>query len=781
MPADNRAVTIRVVSFFKNASFITMTTALMKIRRSIVSKLTILVGVVLLISISVWAYFNIDYQQNKVMQGIIDGADTLSHTIKLGTHYAMMNNLRQELTEIIKNIAQEKQLENIRIYNKEGEIKFSNKDAELDRMTNIKDEACYICHRTDPPLSELSLSERTRIFTSPEGYRLLGIISPIYGEPGCSASACHAHPVGKKVLGALDLVISLDKTDKEIALFTKWLVAFALFVFLMTSAVIIFFVLRFVKQPIRKMIDGTNRIASGEYLNRIDVDQVDEMGKLSAAIDRMSKKIGEKQAELNKQRDEYQNLFERVPCIITVQDRNYKLIRYNKEFYEKFKPKPGDYCYAAYKGRREKCVTCPVERTFEDGLSHFSEEKGFNKDGTPTHWVVHTTPIKNEKGEIVAAMEMNLDVTETKLLEEELKKSEKKYHAIFDNIPNPVFVLDMDTFEILDCNVSVEAVYGYPKEEIIRNSFLQLFRPEERDHYAKMIKNSSMINQARHLNKNGGTLFVNIRISPSEYPGRKVLLVMTSDITQRLEAEQQLIQASKMATLGEMATGVAHELNQPLAVIKTASRFFMKKIRKKEKIENDILYTMADEIDSHVDRAAKIISHMREFGRKSDISLEKVQVNAVLEKALEILGQQLKVRGIEVVWDLEQDLPLIMADPDRLEQVFINLLINARDAIDEKCKLQPHEKGDKRITLKTRSSPREITVEISDTGGGIADTLLERIFEPFFTTKKVGRGTGLGLSISYGIVQECKGTIQAFSRKEKGAVFVIKFPVAEED
>ena len=139
----------------------------MKIRRSIVSKLTILVGVVLLISISVWAYFNIDYQQNKVMQGIIEGADTLSHTIKLGTHYAMMNNLRQELTEIIKNIAQEKQLENIRIYNKEGEIKFSNKDAELDRMTNIKDEACYICHRTDPPLSELSLSERTRIFTSP--------------------------------------------------------------------------------------------------------------------------------------------------------------------------------------------------------------------------------------------------------------------------------------------------------------------------------------------------------------------------------------------------------------------------------------------------------------------------------------------------------------------------------------------------------------------------------------------------------------------------------------
>ena len=405
-----------------------------------VSKLTILVGLILLLSISVWAYFNIDYQQKKVMEGIIQGSDGLSHTIKLGTHYAMMHNLRDDITRIIKNIAKEKKLENIRIYNKSGEIKFSNKDLELDQMTNIKAEACFVCHRSDPPLSELSLSERTRVFRSPRGHRLLGIISPIYSEPGCSSKACHAHPEDKKILGALDLVISLENTDKELGIFKKWLVAFAVSVFLITSAVIIFFVLRFVKRPINKIIDGTRLIANGEYLNHIDVDQVDEMGQLSLAIDRMGKKIGDKQAELNKQRNEYQNLFERVPCIITVQDRNYKLIRYNREFDQKFKPEPGDYCYAAYKGRKQKCVICPVERTFEDGLSHFSEERGVNKDGTPTHWIVNTSPIKNEQGEIVAAMEMSLDVTQTKLLEEELKKSEQKYYAIFDNIPNPVFV-----------------------------------------------------------------------------------------------------------------------------------------------------------------------------------------------------------------------------------------------------------------------------------------------------------------------------------------------------
>ena len=338
----------------------------------------------------------------------------------------------------------------------------------------------------------------------------------------------------------------------------------------------------------------------------------------------------------------------------------------------------------------------------------------------------------------------------------------------------------MDTLEILDCNASVESVYGYKKDEMIPRSFLELFRKEERDYYQKLIKTTSVINQARQY-KNGGTLFVNIRISPSEYPGEKVHLVTTSDITKRLETEQQLIQASKMATLGEMATGVAHELNQPLSVIKTASRFFMNKIRKKEKIEDDILLTMATEIDSYVDRATKIINHMRQFGRKSDVNLEKVQINTVLKKALEILGEQLKVRGIEVVWDLEPDLPLVLADPDRLEQVFINLLINARDAIDEKWQSQPHQTGEKKITLKTRSGCQEITVEVSDTGPGIPDAMLERIFEPFFTTKKVGQGTGLGLSISYGIIKDCKGSIQAVSRKGQGAGFIIKFPIAGED
>ena len=750
------------------------------IQKSLVAKLIVLVGLVLLISLSGWAYFSINYQTKKVMDSIISDADSLTNTIKLGTHYAMMHNLREDITSIIKKFARDRNLASLRIYNKEAQIKYSNNSAEVDQATNIKAEACNRCHQSDPPQIHLELAQRTRVFSSPNGYRLLGIISPIYSEPGCSSGACHVHPPGKKVLGALDVVVPLAAIDEELSRFQNLMLVFGLAIFLITAGAISFFLLRFVKHPIKKVIVETDLIASGRYSPNLAVNQDDEIGQLTSAIVKMGENIGQKQEELNKQRNEYQSLFELVPCIITVQDRNYKLLQYNRDFYEKFNPKPGDHCYRAYKGREMKCEICPVEETFEDGLPHFSEERGFNKDGTPTHWIVRTSPIKNENGEIVAAMEMSVDVTQRKMLEEELKKSEKKYYAIFDNIPNPVFVLDRNSLEIMDCNNSVKAVYGYDKDEIIRSSFLDFFKEKDGERFATLIKTSKVIDRAQHINKDGQTLFVNIRVSPSEYPGGRVLLVTTSDITKRLETEQQLIQASKMATLGEMATGVAHELNQPLSVIKTASRFFIKKLKKKEKIEDDIFQTMATEIDSYVDRAAKIINHMRQFGRKSEIALQKLQVNEPLKKAMEILGQQLKVRGIEVVWELEDDLLPIMADPDRLEQVFINLLINARDAVDEKWHSPDHPKGNKKIILKTESVDNNVVVEISDTGPGISDSIIDRIFEPFFTTKKVGQGTGLGLSISYGIIRECKGRIKAVSGKTGGTRFIMKFPVADD-
>jgi len=753
--------------------------SIIHLRHRLASKLIFIVGATLLITIASWSYFNMKYQKKTLIENVVASTDRLTTTIRLGTHYAMMINSRDDINQIINNIAKVRGIQNIRIYNKEGQIKFSNRPAEVDTRTNIRAEACYICHRTEPPQVDIGMEERTRIFASREGYRLLGIISPIGNEPGCSSDACHVHPEGKKILGALDVVVSLEDIDHEIRLAETAAIGFTGVVFMIPSAIIFLFVLRFVNRPVRKLIAETHLIGQGLLPSRIDLGQDDEMGQLASAINQMSAEIAHKQTELNKQRDEYQTLVERVPCLITVQDRNLRLLSFNGEFRRRFGPNPGEYCYHAYKGRDEKCSDCPVEKTFLDGQPHQGEETGSNRDGSKVHWMFKTSPIKNTEGRIVAVLEMSLDITERRELEEKLKKSELKYHEIFNQIPNPVFVVDHDSLEVLDCNKSVAAVYGLTREDIIGRSFLNLFLPAERSRYAADIRTTAELNQVKHLHKNQSRLVVNVRISPGEYPGRKVLLVTTSDITKRLEAEQNLIQASKMATLGEMATGIAHELNQPLSVIKTASSFFIKKLDRQQAIEQGTLGTMLRKIDGNVDRATRIIDHMRQFARKSDLKLERIQLNEVLRRAFDIFSQQLKLRSIEVAWEIDPALPKIDADPGRLEQVFINLLINARDAIEERWGAAEAGPGSKRIVIGTRAAGPLVVCEICDTGVGVPAHMTERIFEPFFTTKQAGKGTGLGLSISYGIVKDCRGTIRVRPHPAGGACFVLEFPIPE--
>jgi len=752
----------------------------LKFWESLIFRLTISVGVVLFISIFTWAYFDVQRQKKDIFRKTVAEVDRLADAIKLGTHYAMMGNYREQINEIIRNLGRHEQIRQIRILNKKGEIKFSNVTGEINQQTDIKADRCSICHKTDPPPVSLDISERTLVFKE-SGIRMLGVISPIHNEPGCTGQ-CHFHPAESKLLGALDVIISMEGTDSEIFYHERQILLMALFSFLATSGIITAFLLVDVIRPIRRLIKKTRRIGRGEYDYEAETGRNgwnDEIGLLAAAITRMGEKTKEKQEELNTQRDEYQQLFEQVPCYITVVDRNFQLLRYNRAFTRQFNPKHGEFCYKVYKGRDKHCDICPVMRTFEDGESHYSEEAGITRSGEISHWLVQASPIKDANGQITAVMEMSLDITVRKQLEERIRESEAKYRVIFDNIPNPVFVLDTRTLDILDCNDKQKTVYGYEKKEILGTGFARLFDENEREQYTEKMKTLTVIDQARQIRKDGQIIFVNIRISPSEYMGKKALLVTTSDITRRMLAEQQLIHAGKMTTLGEMATGIAHELNQPLTVIKTAGSFLMRKVRKGEPIKEDILKTLAEEIDGHVNRASKIINHLREFGRKSEVEKQNVNVNEPLAKSIDMFSQQLKLREITVKKDFSQAPLCVQADANRLEQVFVNLLINARDSIEEKWeKGMMYGRQTKEIAVRTAAENGQVIISIADNGMGIPKNVRNRIFEPFFTTKKVGKGTGLGLSITYGIIQDYEGTISVESTENMGTEFTIRFPVS---
>ncbi|MFH0821654.1 MAG: ATP-binding protein [Pseudomonadota bacterium] len=244
-----------------------------------------------------------------------------------------------------------------------------------------------------------------------------------------------------------------------------------------------------------------------------------------------------------------------------------------------------------------------------------------------------------------------------------------------------------------------------------------------------------------------------------------------------------LVQTGKMATLGEMATGIAHELNQPLNVIKIGADFLLKTLRKGELPTADQLRQIGERMNDGTDRAARIINHLRVFGRKADESMIPLQVNNPIRGVFTLVGSQLKERGIR--WDLElkDDIPYIMGDANRLEQVFMNLVLNARDAIleNEKNLTKQGKKPEKSLRIRSYDKDGRVVVTVWDTGTGVPPHLRAKIFEPFFTTKKVGEGTGIGLSISYGIIREHNGSIEALGEKGEGAVFKVVFPALDKN
>ena len=731
-------------------------------------------GVFALSAASIW------YQQEHMVDSLTASGARLGDTIRRGLRFSMLLNSRHELAEIVKNIGEQSDIISIRVYNKEGEIMFSGAPEEVGMRTNIRTEACHACHQVEPPLTELTVQERTRVFWSEDDRHMLGVLTPVMNEPSCSGPPCHFHPADKEVLGALDVVFPLAASEEQVLNFQLYILGFAAFIFVGGGLSVHLYLRRFLTRPVAALITGTRAVAKGETPDLSSIHQDDEIGELAKSISTMSRRISASKTEMHRQRDEYQRLFDQVPCTITVQNRDLRLLRYNKRFRDMFKPKAGDYCYAAYKGRTEKCPNCAVEKTLETGMPHQSEESIVTPEGRRMHWIVQTSPVFDENGKAVAVMEMTMDITERKALEERLRRSELKYLAIFNNIPTSVFVLDQENLEILDCNSTAERVYGWSREELLSRSFLDFFLPDERERYFSQIKAFTVLNRARHHTAEGKPFYVDIMLSPSEYMDYPVFLLSTHDITDRLEAEQKVVQAGKMATLGEMATGVAHELNQPLTVIKTASSFLMRKVGQQATVDPEILATLAGEIDSHVDRASKIITHMRNFGRRTDLVLEQVSVNEVLLAATEFFGRQLAQREIELIWDLEDNLPLILAIANLLEQVFTNLLLNARDAIEERAEKEPG--APRRITLRTWQEPPLVFAMVSDTGTGVPKALLPRLFEPFFTTKRVGKGTGLGLSISYGLIKDFGGAILVENKDPErdpdgsGAVFTLRFP-----
>lgn len=253
------------------------------------------------------------------------------------------------------------------------------------------------------------------------------------------------------------------------------------------------------------------------------------------------------------------------------------------------------------------------------------------------------------------------------------------------------------------------------------------------------------------------------------------------------EKDAQLVQAGKLAMLGEMAAGIAHEINQPLGAISLIVEG-IQKAKSIGKLTDSLLDEKLESIHQQIERINKIVKHLRVFGRSTPGTADITDINKPLNDVFELIGRQLENHNIVVEFELEDNL-LVSADSNRLEQVFLNIISNARDALDEQensllqlKKMVPVPKWvqewEKKIKIRSYRLSNKVIVEIEDTAYGMPKHVLDKLFEPFFTTKEVGKGTGLGLYISYGIIRDYGGEIKVNSKPGIGSVFSVILPSA---
>ncbi|HEX9614720.1 MAG TPA: PAS domain S-box protein [Bacteroidota bacterium] len=370
------------------------------------------------------------------------------------------------------------------------------------------------------------------------------------------------------------------------------------------------------------------------------------------------------------------------------------------------------------------------------------------------------------------------DITDRKHMEEAFKKSEIEYRNLFDRANDAIFIFEPHGETILEANVKACSLYGFTKDELIGMSLKNLTKDIQRGEFEirELLRHESSRNfETVHFNKKSEPMEMLVNSSVVEYAGRTAIMSIIRDITELRKLEHQLRQAQKMESIGTLAGGIAHDFNNILSII-----LGYVSLIKRGKIQGEKFEEGIDTIAKAAQRGAVLVKQILTFARKADVVFESVKVNELLTDLSKLLGETFP-KTVTFDLQLNPELPTIVADANQLHQVFLNLCVNARDAMTESgtITIQTGMVAGKSLQERFPDARQSeyIHVRLSDTGTGMDDQTRLRVFEPFFTTKEQGRGTGLGLAVVYGIVNNHHGFIDVESSLGKGTTFHLYFPV----
>jgi len=431
---------------------------------------------------------------------------------------------------------------------------------------------------------------------------------------------------------------------------------------------------------------------------------------------------------------------------------------------------------------------CPLKETMETGEPIFNYEIMITnkaEDRVPVN--ITTSPLRSSNNEIIGAVENFRDLTKHKGLWGKLREERNKAQQYL-NIAGVVIVAINEKGTVSLINKKGCDVLGYKEDEIIGKNWFDLcvperFREERNETFQKVmagIEEEVEDYENIILTKSGEERIIAWHnTSLTDEKGRIIgTLSSGEDITQRKQTEEELIRSEKLASLGQLAASVVHEVNNPLAGIMVYLKLLLKKY-KEEKIQTKSTEEQLLKMEKELDRTTRIIRNLLDFARQSEPSTKPIEINKVIDAALLLVRNQINLENISLEKNLDLDLPLVLADFDKIQQVLINIMLNAIQAMPEGGKLIITTSAARGSKIGG-TQKNTVRIDIKDTGVGIPKENLNKLFTPFFTTKEKGKGVGLGLSVVHGIIGKHKGKIDVESEPNVGTTFTIYLEAMDE-
>jgi PAS domain S-box-containing protein len=682
--------------------------------------------------------------------------------------------LREHLLLEIKKVQADLNLKNTRYARSVDTV--VNDVRTMERVSQF----CFSCHHTEEVLNRLHDMARQIEMYKQALSRVLTMRADI---ARLDEEEENAFKVGEELVGKVNNMIALATANLEKRTQTSLLrieytrnILYVLVAVEPVLALVLAYVfIRGFTRPIKALLNGTRKLKSGSLDHRIGA-LPDEFGELANSINEMAGSLTGHIKKLEESEKRYRMLFESAGDAIFIIDAEEGnrgcIVAANRAAAEMHGYAPEELLGAnisivdtpeAASGVNERIAKMLRGESIKEEIMHLK------KDGTVFPVEITAGMIELDGHKYILAFDR--DITERKKAEEALSLSEAKFSKAFQASPDWITISTIDDGRYVEVNDTFERISGFRKEEVIGRTAEELgiwIDPQEREEMVKMLrKDGSVRNMEVHFRTRSGTILTMLRSSEIiEYDGRQCTISVTRDVTERRNTELMLQRAERIKEVGEIAVGLAHEIKNPLAGIKSSMEVLYEEAICSEE-DREVLNKVIREIR----RIELLLKDLLNFARPPKPQFSMTDINKILDATLELSVDKavLSEQGINVVRELDAGLPATMADSMQVKQVFLNLILNAIEAM--------RDGGTLRLTTRYEEETHSIIIEIADTGKGIGIDVMDKIFQPFFTTKP--RGTGLGLSISKRLIEEQGGEITVQSMPDRGTTFIIKLHVRQ--